>query len=170
MRIAILSDIHDRLELLEEGLKKVQDCEALICCGDLCSPFTAKALGEGFSGPVYVVFGNNDGDVWRISANAIKRPNLHFLGELGEVELGGKKFAIHHFDNVGRALAMSGQYDVVCCGHSHRYEVTRVGKTLLINPGEIYGRLTGLSSLAVYDTSLDRVEQIVLADFRNRRK
>jgi putative phosphoesterase len=47
-------------------------------------------------------------------------------------------------------------YDVVVRGHDHRAEATRCGKTLLVNPGEIWGYLTGLSSVAILDTtSLD---------------
>ncbi len=46
---------------------------------------------------------------------------------------------MHHFDDVGRALAAGGGYDVVCFGHNHRLEVERVGRTWLINPGAILG-------------------------------
>ena len=44
MQIAILSDIHDNLPALRRALEKCQGADALICCGDLCSPFVAREL------------------------------------------------------------------------------------------------------------------------------
>ena len=63
MRVAVVSDIHDNIWNLDKALKLVADAAVLLCCGDICSPFTLKMLAEGFPGPVHVVFGNNDGDV-----------------------------------------------------------------------------------------------------------
>lgn len=162
MLIAICSDIHDQLDQLTKALQEAKGCDVLICCGDLCSPFTATALAEGFNGPVYIVFGNNDADRWRISLTALKRTNLTILGEFGEIELDGKKFAIHHFDNVAKAIALSGAYEFVCCGHSHKTSLEKVGRSLLINPGEIYGRLTGRSTFAILDTSSSAAQIVEL--------
>jgi len=58
MRIAVLSDIHDNVWKLAAALEAVRDADALICCGDLCSPFIVHQLGRGFAGPIHVVFGN----------------------------------------------------------------------------------------------------------------
>ena len=62
MRIAILSDIHDNVWKLAAALKAAREADALICCGDLCSPFVVHQLGRAFSGPIHIVFGNNDGE------------------------------------------------------------------------------------------------------------
>ena len=61
-----------------------------------------------------------------------------------------------------KAVVASGLYDVVVRGHNHRAESTRYGKTLLVNPGEIWGYLTGLQSVAILDTSNLGVEMIEL--------
>ena len=152
MKVAIVSDIHDHIPRLQQALQRCQEAEVLICCGDLCSPFIAQELGRGFTGPVHVVFGNNDGDRFRIAAQAGRYANLAFHGEYVELELGGKRFSVNHFDNIGRAIAKGGVYDVVCFGHNHQPEITPLGKTLMINPGEVYGGLSGRSTLAIYDT------------------
>lgn len=162
MIIAILSDIHDHLPRLRDALQRAAEAEVLICCGDLCSPFIAKELGQGFAGPIHVVFGNNDGDRFRIAANALKFPQLEFHGEYVELELGGRRFSVNHFDNIGRAIAQGEVFDVVCYGHNHRFELTRYGKTLAINPGEVYGGLTGVASLVVYDTATHEGRRIEL--------
>ncbi len=160
MKLAILSDIHDHLPNLRAALAKCQAAEALICCGDLCSPFVAKELGLGFRGPIHILFGNNDGDRLRIASNATRFPNLQFHNEYVELELGGKSISANHFDNIARAIARGGTFDVVCCGHNHKFEITPQGRTLFINPGEIYGGLTGHSTFAIYDTATGEAERV----------
>jgi len=162
MIVAILSDIHDNLPALRKALAQSQAAEVVVCCGDLCSPFVAKELGQGFAGPVHIVFGNNDGDRFRIAANAQRFPQLQFHGEYVELELGGKKFAVNHFDNIGRALAAGGGFDVVCFGHNHRFEISTAGRTLIVNPGEVYGGLTGQSTFVLYDTTRGEAERVDL--------
>ncbi|MBI1882121.1 MAG: metallophosphoesterase family protein, partial [Chloroflexi bacterium] len=140
MKVGILSDIHDNIWKLAPALTGLQETEALICCGDLCSPFIIGLLAEGFQDrPIHIVFGNNDADLFRITNNAKKYAHVHLHGEFFQGELGGKKFAVNHFDNIARPIAASGQYDVVCYGHNHIYKIGPVGSTLTINPGAIMG-------------------------------
>jgi putative phosphoesterase len=167
MRIAVLSDIHDNVWKLDAALAAVRESTgAMLCCGDLCSPFIAHQIGRGYPHPVHIVFGNNDGDQFRITANAAKYPHLRIHGELFTGEFAGRKFAMNHYDSIGRPLAASGLYDVVCFGHNHTREIARVGKTLAINPGAILGaafaadgtRRDVPSTFLVYDTGTDEVE------------
>lgn len=164
MKIAIISDIHDNIWNLEKALRKMGEAEALLCCGDLCSPFVVDQLGKGFQHQLHIVFGNNDGDRYRITQKASRYPHMHVHGEFLALNLGGRSFAVHHFDDVGRALAATNQYDVVCFGHNHRYEVRLEGKTLLVNPGEIMGGLSQgqISTFVIYDTDNEEVERVVL--------
>jgi len=138
MRIAVLSDIHDHLWNLAAALEIAGDADTLICCGDLCSPFVIDVLRR-FTKEIHIVFGNNDADLYRITAKAAKLPQLHLHGEFFERDFGGKHFAVNHFDYIAKPLAQSGKYDVVCFGHNHLHEIRRDGKCLLINPGPIMG-------------------------------
>ena len=152
MRIGIISDIHDNIWALDAALAQLEDCQALICLGDFCAPFTLAAIAEGFGGPVHVVWGNNDGDKLLLARNADQAGNVTLHGELATVELDGRRIGASHFPEVAAALARSGDYDLACYGHSHRREVERVGKAALVNPGEVMGRF-GVRSLAIYDTT-----------------
>lgn len=152
MRIAVLSDIHDHQRQLATALARCDDAETLICCGDLCSPFIVTQLAEGFTGPIHIVFGNNDGDLFRIGEHARRFPHVTLHGEFAQIDLGGQRVAVQHFPEIARAVAASGLYDVVCYGHDHRYAVDRVGNTLAINPGAIMGGAVP-STFVVYDTS-----------------
>jgi putative phosphoesterase len=161
MRIAILSDIHDNVWKLVRALDAIRDTDALICCGDLCSPFIAHQIGRGYTRPVHIVFGNNDGDPYRITTVAGKYPHLHVHGEFFASEFEGVRVAVNHFDYLARPIAASGQFDVVCFGHNHVHEITPVGKTLAINPGSIMGatfapdgtRTDTASTFVIYDTA-----------------
>ena len=162
MKIAILSDIHDNIWNLQAALTGSQQADVLICCGDLCSPFVIAIMAEGFSRPIHLVFGNNDGDLARITNVANRFPNFHLEGEFFETEWGGKKIAANHYDNIGLPLAHSGIYDLVCFGHNHRYQVEKFGKTLAINPGTLMGynplvRKEVPATFVIYDTQDESV-------------
>jgi hypothetical protein len=165
MRIAVLSDIHDNVWKLAAALDAVGDADALICCGDLCSPFIVHQLGRGFSRPIHVVFGNNDGDLFRITANAQRYEHMRIHGELFRGEFDGQRVAVNHYDTIARAIAASGEFDVVCYGHNHVYSVARIGRTLALNPGAIMGavfsadgrRTDVASTFAIYDTASGEV-------------
>ncbi|MDP7133117.1 MAG: metallophosphoesterase family protein, partial [Planctomycetota bacterium] len=63
MKIAIMSDSHDNIWKLEAALEKAAGSDAIIHCGDLCSPFIIDRLGRlSNEKPVHVVWGNNEGD------------------------------------------------------------------------------------------------------------
>jgi uncharacterized protein len=163
VRIAIIADIHDNVPTLRSALEKIAalgDVKELICLGDLCSPFVIAELGRGFPGPVHVVFGNNDGDRYRMAEVATRFTHLEIHGEYAELDLDGRKISVNHFDDIGRAIAAGQGFDVVCCGHSHKFRVEKNGKCITVNPGEIFGILTGQSTFAIYDTRTGEVERV----------
>lgn len=162
MKIAILSDIHDQLGQLKKALDVVQDTDAMLFCGDLCSPFVIKTLGEGYAKPIHVVFGNNDGDLYRITQNSKAYSHIQLHGEMAELTLDNVRFGMNHFDNIAKVLAESGRYDVVCFGHNHQFELAHSGTCQLINPGEVFGGLSGNSTLVIYDTVTRTPERIDL--------
>ena len=139
MNIAIISDIHDNIWNLRKVLQHVKDTEALICCGDLCSPFVVGILARGYAGPIHIVFGNNDGDLYRITEQAAKFDHVHLHGEFAELQLGGRKIAVTHFPEIARGLVYHFAYDVVCYGHNHSFKIGQSADALLLNPGCVMG-------------------------------
>jgi uncharacterized protein len=160
MLLSILSDTHDNIWSLQAALPRLAQAEAAIHCGDLVSPFMLRQLGEGMAGkPVHMVWGNNNGDLLLIQSIAAQLGNITLHGELAELELGGVRIAVNHYPNIGRALAASGKYDLVCFGHTHKVFEEKVGNCLLLNPGELMG-LYGRRTFAVYDTATRKVEWV----------
>lgn len=153
MKLAILSDIHDRLDHLALVLdhESVRTADHLCFLGDFCAPFTLAALIDGYPGPIDCVFGNNDGDYFLLCQFASNHERVTFHQPLAELELGGKKIALHHYPEIGKRLAQSGEYDAVFSGHDHQRYTEMFGETLWANPGEIMGRF-GKVSFGIYDT------------------
>lgn len=161
MQIAVFSDIHDNIWKLSSALEKIQDVDVLICCGDLCAPFVVAQLAEGFFGPIHIIFGNNDGDTFRITQIAGQHDQVILHGEFADANLAKKRIAVTHFPEIAYSLAGSGFYDLVCYGHDHQYRISREGETLLINPGEIMGRF-GNSTFAIYDAEKEEAKRVVV--------
>jgi uncharacterized protein len=177
MRLGILSDIHDNVWKLKAALARLADCDVLLCCGDLCSPFVIDELAKGFARDIHIVFGNNDADLFRITSKTRTYPHVNLAGELFEASFDGKRFAMNHFDYLAKPMAQSGLYDVVCFGHNHELEIAHFGKTLAINPGPImgakfgsHGRIDCASTLAIFDTaaSLPEVFEVTQGNEVNR--
>lgn len=159
MKLAVCSDIHDNIWALERALPLMQEAELLIFCGDFCAPFTLGQLAEGFSRPIHVVWGNNDGDKWLLTRQAGRFPQVALHGELAEVEAGGLRIGVTHYPQIAQGLVRSGQYDLVCYGHDHLAHDEQVGRSRLLNPGELMGRL-GPSRFALLDTQSGKVQSV----------
>ena len=163
MKIAVFSDIHDRLDHLATALRRVDEsgAEHLLFLGDFCAPFSLKAMAEGFSGPIDAVFGNNDGDPYLLCKVASNFPHVTLHGHYAELDLGGVLLAIYHYPDVARRLAESGSFAAVFSGHDHQRYAHRVGKSLWANPGEIMGR-DGAPSFGIYETGSGEVRHVIL--------
>lgn len=139
MRLGIISDIHDHVWNLRAALNGLRGADALICCGDLCSPFIVGLLVEGFPRrPIHIVFGNNDGDLYRITQNAALHEQVQLHGELFVGEFAGKRILVNHYPGIARQ-ALAHTYDLICYGHDHLRTIERHGQTLLLNPGALLG-------------------------------
>jgi hypothetical protein len=163
MKIGILSDSHDNIWKLDQALPHLRGCQAVLHCGDLISPFMVRRLADGLEGiMVHMVWGNNDGDKRLVSELAAKSGHFTIHGELAELEIDGLRIAMNHYPEIGKALAKSGEYDLVCFGHNHTASIEQVGQTVLLNPGEVMG-MNGRSTLAVFDRQARQAEIIELA-------
>ena len=161
MKLAVLADIHDNIWNLAKALPRLSDCDELLCLGDLCSPFTLTAIAEGFAGTVHLVWGNNDGDKLFLTRSADKAGDVRLYGDLAQLTVDGRLIGLTHYPSIAATLADSGRYDLVCHGHDHERKMAHVAKTVLLNPGEIMGRL-GVASYAVYDTRQGTAEIVEL--------
>ena len=163
MRIAILSDIHDNIWNLNTLLRHIPQTDIMICCGDLCAPFVMGLLAKGYPNSIHVVFGNNDGDLYRITQIAGRFDHVHLHGEFFEAIFDERRFMVTHFPDIAEVAARSNSADVVCYGHDHQYAVRREGDVWLLNPGAVMGYDPATNSdvpatFLIYDTRLNEAE------------
>lgn len=169
MKICIVSDSHDRADALEQAVReaKAKGAEVVIHCGDLIGAQTVKpALSHGL--PVHLVHGNNIGDVQALHFQMSKSGGLlRYHGMDARLELGGRRIFAVHYPEYGHAMACTGNWDLVCCGHSHTASVEQVanvagGRTWLVNPGTVAG-LAAPATWALGDLAEMRFEVFSMA-------
>ncbi|MDZ7751611.1 MAG: metallophosphoesterase family protein [Gammaproteobacteria bacterium] len=146
MKICILSDSHDRRDLLAAAVADAVDrgVEAVFHGGDVVAPSTLSVL-QPFGLPVHVVHGNNTGDLYTMNAMARRKGSIiTYHGNDMDLELGGRRIFMVHYPHYARGMAVMGDWDLVCCGHSHRAVVERVatikgGESVLVDAGTVGG-------------------------------
>lgn len=146
MKICIVSDSHDRTPMLAAAVKEAKSAgaEAVVHCGDLIGANTLRPL-LALGLPVHLVHGNNLGDPPALFKLSIASAGLvTYHGADVELTLAGRRMIATHYPHYGRGLACTGDYDIVCCGHSHHASVVQQdnvqgGRTWLVNPGTVAG-------------------------------
>ena len=138
MRLGIVSDSHGHAELTRPAIRMLESLEVdqVLHCGDIGS----AAVVELFAAwPTHFVFGNCDGNRQEL-ADAIAAAGQTCHGEFGDLTLDGKRIALLHSHDGGRfrQALHSGEWDLVCYGHTHVAAIERFGDTLAVNPGALY--------------------------------
>lgn len=153
--IGVMSDSHDNITQLRKAVElfKNAKCELVLHAGDVVAPFAAREL-VALGCPIKAVFGNCDGEKQGLEMA------LEKFGEIQDAPLllthGGRRILLVHYHFSVATYASSGKYDVVIFGHTHKPDIRREGKTLILNPGEAGGWLTGKSTVALLN--LDKLE------------
>lgn len=163
MKIAIISDTHDNFENTTKVFEKIKELgiNEIIHCGDVISPFILNKMEE-YGKKIHLVFGYQDVNLVTISKSFEGNyKNIVFYKDFGDIEIDGKKIFFIHNNKLARTIAESQKYDAVFHGHNHVANSEMIGKTLLVNPGEILG-IKGKPSFAIYDTETNKVEIVEL--------
>lgn len=145
MRIGVISDTHDNIPKIKKAVSffNSRKVDLVLHAGDYIAPFSVIVLNR-LKCPYLGVFGNNDGEkkgLAKKSADKIKAGPL-------ETNLLNKKILLVH-DLAG--VSLRKKYDLVIHGHTHIHAINTRNSTLLINPGECCGWLTGKSTLAIVE-------------------
>lgn len=149
MRIGVVSDTHGHLHNTLAAVRMLEELqvEAVLHCGDIGTPDIPPAFAAW---PTRFVFGNCDHEETDLR-QAIEMSHQTCHDRFGDITLGGRRIALIHSDDVRRFrdTISSGDYDLVCYGHSHKAEFHTKGKTLVLNPGALYR--ANPHSLAIVD-------------------
>jgi putative phosphoesterase len=155
MLIGAFSDSHDHLTQIDKAVQLLNHKKVglVLHAGDYTSPFTIahfKKLDCNFIG----VFGNNDGDHPLLTKRFQETTNCIIRDRFTQVIVKGYKIGLLHGDETELldTLIDTGYFNAIIHGHSHNSSIEQRGKTLVINPGELCGYLTGKATLALLDT------------------
>lgn len=150
MLVGVISDSHDNTAHLEEALRRLDECEVILHCGDVSSQKTLSVLAEHDT-TVHLVQGNTD------TFNAQRVEGITFHGGSAEIDLDNRHVFMTHFPEIAKIAAMSPSFDIVFHGHTHVQNDLVIDGTHMVNPGELEGR-TAHTGYAVYDTKDNSVE------------
>lgn len=138
MLIGVVSDTHGHTGYTREAIRVLEGLpvELILHCGDIGSPEIVPLFAKW---PTHFVFGNVDYDGDDL-AQAIGAAGQTCHRRFGTLDVAGVKIAFLHSDDsrLFDETICSGQYDLVCYGHTHNAEQHKTGKTLVLNPGALY--------------------------------
>ncbi|AMM54646.1 metallophosphoesterase [Pyrococcus kukulkanii] len=159
MKVGIMSDTHDNLPAIKLAVEffNREGVDLVIHAGDYVAPFVARELSR-LNAPLKGVFGNNDGERQGL------KEKLGIKDDILTLDLEGLKTVVLHGtdERIVEAFARSQLYDIVIRGHTHKHGIQEVGRTIIINPGEVCGYLTGIKSVAILNVKEREIKIINL--------
>jgi uncharacterized protein len=159
MKIGLISDTHDNIQNIRKAISlfSSKNVSFVIHAGDIVSPEAVEAF-QGVK--LIAVLGNNDLEINGLT-KALDKIGGQLNGEFCEMEHDDLIFAIYHGTNSRKKelLIRSGRYNVVVCGHTHKMQYKKFGRTLVINPGTANGWFFGYNATAaIFDTQIREPE------------
>ena len=138
MLLGVVSDTHGHLSYAREAIRMLESLApaVVIHCGDIGS---AEIVPLFAPWPTHFVLGNADEGLSEIE-EAVTGAGQTWHGAFGSLTLFNRHIAfLHGHDAVRlRREIKSGRWDLVCHGHTHRQDLRREGKTVVLNPGALY--------------------------------
>lgn len=136
MKIGVIGDTHDNIPNIKKAVRlfKRKKVNFVIHAGDIISPKTVSFF-KGLN--MIFVQGNCDGDPEKLKEKITEIGGKFFIGGFGEMDIGGKKFAITHKPTVIETI-LGAKYNYIIYGHTHEKKVEKIGNVIVINPGSHY--------------------------------
>jgi putative phosphoesterase len=138
VRLGIISDTHGHVANTRPALRMFEslDVDTILHCGDIDSPEIVELFTQW---PTHFVFGNSDENTAQLTA-AIESAGQTCHGQFGDLTLDGVRIALLHSHDRRRfrQAVDSGDYRLVCYGHTHVAAIDHHSDTVVLNPGAIY--------------------------------
>lgn len=165
MKVGILSDIHGYPENFLKTLKHFQDCDMILCAGDILYHGPRNPILKGYNPqglveeikntnlPILTARGNCDADV------DLMVLDLPILSDYIIYEANGIRFVMTHGHAVeeDKLWSIGSKYraQIVITGHTHIRKFEKHLDTYYINPGSIsVPKGDGIPSAALYQDGI----------------
>ncbi|MDN7023859.1 metallophosphoesterase [Methanoculleus sp. FWC-SCC1] len=160
MLVGLISDTHDNLPLTRRAVTALNDAcvDLVLHAGDYVAPFVIPVLAD-LDAPLIGVLGNNDGDLPLLQARFAKNAGMELRGRFACVTADDTTIGLLHGDEgeLLQGLIEREAFDVIVHGHTHKARVSEGKATLVVNPGEVCGYLSGQATAALLDTDTNNV-------------
>jgi putative phosphoesterase len=151
MRIGVVGDTHDRTSNVERIVDLFREAcvDRVVHTGDITRPAVLEQFAR-LDVPMSGVFGNNDdGERTRLEEEA-SRFGMDFAPPPRTLEWAGRRILVVHDPEEAPAALMT-EIDLLLHGHTHRHRHEQHGNTLIFNPGECAGFLSGHNAVGLVD-------------------
>ena len=161
MLLGVVSDTHNNHKNIKKIISLFNDrrVDLVIHTGDVTNAASLSLFSE-LTSNFYVVLGNNDRN--ENDLEEIAKKNNFFISEPPmTLSIANRKIAVFHEpDDIYTFLNDNPHYDLILHGHTHRYRKENIENSLLFNPGESAGMLTGRNAIGIIDLSNLSLERI----------
>ena len=150
MKIGLISDTHDNLEACQKACEAFAEdgVQTVLHAGDFVAPFIVPVFAKARL-KLIGVYGNNDGERVYLKER-FEEAGFELHGGPHDLKIGGRNICMMHEPRCLDSLIKSGNYDLILYGHTHQVNIYEEG-TLVVNPGEACGYLTGKATCAVVE-------------------
>jgi len=164
MIVGLIADTHDRLPMIDKAVERLnrENVDLVLHAGDYIAGFSIQHL-KPLKARLIGIFGNNDGD-HELIQKKFKELGAELRGRFAEVIVDGLRIAMLHGqeEETANSLINAGSHDLIVHGHTHEAKTHQKGKTLIVNPGEVCGYVSGKSTIATLNTKTREVKIIQL--------
>ena len=164
MIVGLIADTHDCLPMIDKAVERLnrENVDLVLHAGDYIAGFSVQHL-KPLKARLIGIFGNNDGD-HELIQKKFKELGAELRGRFAEVVVDGLRIAMLHGqeEELLNSLISAGGHDLIVHGHTHEAKTHQKGKTLIVNPGEVCGYVSGKSTIATLNTKTREVKIIQL--------
>ncbi len=151
MRIGVVGDTHDRTNNVDRIVTLFSEArvERIVHTGDITRPAVLEQFAR-LEVPMLGVFGNNDhSERIRLEQEA-SRFGMDFALPPRTFCWAGRQILVVH-DPEEAPASLPAEIDLMLHGHTHRHRHELHGDTLIFNPGECAGFMTGQNAVGLVD-------------------
>ena len=160
MLLGIVGDTHNNLRNIEKicEISNSKKVDLVIHTGDITLPkslFKFKNLNMKLIG----VFGNNDQGEKEDLLETAKKFNCELHDDPYFFSFDNQDITIIH-DPSDINDSIIKRSTIIFHGHTHRYRLDIIGKTLIFNPGECAGFMLGKNKIGLFDTKKEKINTV----------
>lgn len=150
MKIGLISDTHDNLDACQKACDvfRREEVKLVLHAGDFVAPFIVPVFSKARI-KLIGVFGNNDGEKLYLR-DRFEEAGFELHNGPYELKLENRSICMMHEPRCLESLIKSGTFDLILYGHTHEVDIFEEG-TLVVNPGEACGYISGKSTCAVVE-------------------